>query len=292
MFVFYWLLNMSLLGGLMGLPILLLRRLRRMPRFVSLWLIPFLRLWLPYGLRWKYSLMTLFDGLLRFVPAHGTAKYVTAVNAFQLAQDYAPLSFANTRVENVLRAASAVWLLVAAALLLTLLFLYIITARELRGAPMFSDRVTAPMVFGILRPRVLLPLRLREEDTAYILLHEQAHIRYRDNLWRLLGLVTCCVHWFNPLCWLFLRAFFEDIELRCDEAALRACGTERRRDYARALLREQEQRSVFSAAFGGAKLRVRVAHILQYRKLSLFSTLALLLFFALCAAALLTNGGT
>ena len=41
MFVFYWLLNMSLLGGLMGLPILLLRRLRRMPRFVSLWLIPF-----------------------------------------------------------------------------------------------------------------------------------------------------------------------------------------------------------------------------------------------------------
>ena len=48
---FYWFLNMNIVASLCGLVILLLRRVRRIPRRLIcwLWLIPALRVLLPFG---------------------------------------------------------------------------------------------------------------------------------------------------------------------------------------------------------------------------------------------------
>lgn len=104
-----------------------------------------------------------------------------------------------------------------------------------------SEAVKAPLLFGLLRPRLVLPCGLLDglsrEDWEHILLHELMHHRQRDNWTNLLPLAALCVHWFNPLVWLSQRAIRADRELAIDERVLGFLGEERGEGYARTLLR-------------------------------------------------------
>ena len=120
-------------------------------------------------------------------------------------------------------------------------------------------------------------------------MHERTHIGRLDNLWRVVEIITCCIHWFNPFVWLFLKRFFEDMELSCDEKVLRKYHPDRKTDYARALIECESKKTVFASAFGGAKTRVRIENILSYKKLSIFSTICLTALIAAIAVTLLTN---
>lgn len=119
----------------------------------------------------------------------------------------------------------------------------------------------------------------------FVVAHETVHRRRCDNLWRVLALLVCCVHWFNPIVWWSLKRFFEDMELACDEAVVRGLNAADRKNYAIALLSAAKGRDLFVSAFGGAKLRVRVERVLSYRKLTLGAALC---FAALTAAVVLT----
>ena len=50
--IFYWIFNMSLVASLMGIIVLLLRKIRSVPKryAVFLWIIPFFRMCVPLGL--------------------------------------------------------------------------------------------------------------------------------------------------------------------------------------------------------------------------------------------------
>ena len=50
--IFYWVFNMSIAASIAGLVVLLIGRVRRLPRRLAraLWIVPFLRMWLPVGL--------------------------------------------------------------------------------------------------------------------------------------------------------------------------------------------------------------------------------------------------
>lgn len=110
-----------------------------------------------------------------------------------------------------------------------------------------------------------------------------------DNLIRLLALLTICVHWFNPLAWLFLKLLFADLELACDEAVLRKCEERQRKEYAHSLLSSVEKRSVFASFFGGAKIRLRVENILSYKKITAISAVGFAALLIAIAYILLTN---
>ena len=61
---------------------------------------------------------------------------------------------------------------------------------------------TIPVVWGILRCRLMLPATARQwsdEQLQSVLLHELAHIKRRDTIVQLLAQVACALHWFNPL---------------------------------------------------------------------------------------------
>jgi hypothetical protein len=211
------------------------------------------------------------------------------------AENYFPLMFKTETLQRVFGAASIVWLAVAGAMLIGLILLYGLNRTRMRGAVHLhanvhvSDKVVSPAVYGIYRPRILLPADVFEADQKYILLHERSHIRRGDNLWRIVALVTACVHWFNPLAWVFLKFFFADMELACDARALRGLPEEERKAYARTLLSCAEQRGALVSAFGGAKLRRRVEGVLCYRPLTLASALCFAVFTAAVLLALLTN---
>lgn len=297
--IFYWILSMSIAAAVTGLPVLLARLVKRLPRrvLIFLWAIPYARMVLPIGLNSPFSLMSLLSGLTaKTVAVFQPADQVrfSMMNFTMAAESYFPLIYKSNMLETVFRAASMVWLLGALALLSLLAAAYAAAFREIRDArPLreniyLSDKVTAPAVYGIFRPRILLPASWKG-DTELALLHERTHIRSGDNLWRLLAIAITAVHWFDPFCWLFLRLFLTDLELSCDERVLARLGADRRKEYARVLL-DSRERTGLVCAFGGAKISARIENILSFRRLTRLSLTACITLIGALFWVLLTNG--
>lgn len=310
--VFYWLLNMSILATAVGLIVLLIRKIRPIPRrvIVILWAIPLVRFWVPFGFSSKYSLLSLLpryavrtvpitelvaqgQGFLDVIPSE---KPVVMTNIGRWAISYRPMTYKVDLLADVFDYASFVWAVIAAAVLITLTLIYFVTKAELRGAKRMYDnvyssqKITSPAVYGILRPRIIIPEHLRDaEGLDLILLHEKRHIRRGDNFWRLLAFITAAIHWFNPFVWIFLKCFLSDVELACDESALAKLPREKQKAYALELLNVQQSKTVFASAFGGAKIRTRIEHIISYKKMTVFSALLFAAFVVAVAYMLLTN---
>lgn len=300
--IFYWVLNMSITAAITGLPVMAVRRVKTLPRRLAalLWAIPFLRLTVPLGLNSPYSLMTLASKLTgRTVvvcrPAEGVA--FSMMNSVMAAESYFPLTYKERSLERIFGAASVLWMIGALAVLLTLASVYFATMREMRGAARLrdgvylSDKVVSPAVYGILRPKIVLPASYEGRDIELILLHERTHIRRADNLWRTLGFLLAAAHWFNPLSWVFLKAFLADLELSCDECVLLKLGGGRAKDYARTLLECGQSRTVFASAFGGARIRTRIENILSFRRMTGLSLAVCGVWIAAVFYVLLTNAG-
>ena len=296
--IFYWVLNVSIVGSLMGLGLLALRRIKYLPRFVVylLWLIPLFRLWSPFGLANRYSFLNLLSKFTtRTVVVWERAPGLTTSNFLMAADEYFPITYKTQLLEGVFTTASFVWIVVAAAGVLTAVLLYALTKSALKSAEHVRDniyqspQISSPAVYGIFRPKIILPTALAKGDSEYILMHERVHIARRDNLWRVAAVITACLHWFNPLVWIFLKCFFADMELACDAKVIRQLTAGQKKEYAVAVLTAAQGKAFFASAFGGAKTRVRIESILSYKKLTAFSAVCFAALFIAVAVVLLTN---
>ena len=114
----------------------------------------------------------------------------------------------------------------------------------------FCERVTIPVVAGVLRPVILLPdwleAELEPEQLLVIVAHEMAHIRRLDLLVNLLQRLVETALFFHPAVWYVSRQLCSERENCCDDAVVRA-GIEKVR-YASILLRVAE---LCAAACGG-----------------------------------------
>ena len=82
-----------------------------------------------------------------------------------------------------------------------------------------STDLESPVAAGILKPVIMVPEAWQgwtEETRRIVIAHEVAHHARRDPLWRLLGLLACAIHWFNPLVWWLARRQRLDAEFDCD----------------------------------------------------------------------------
>ena len=296
--VFYWLFNMSISASIVGIIILLTGKIRKFPRRLIhiLWAIPFLRMWIPAGMTSKYSLMTLLSKFTtKTVLVYDGVLDLTYTNHIMAAKSYSPITYKVNILEDVFKIASIIWIVIALALVIMTAVLYFITKSELNDAvPLrdnvyVSDKITTPATYGVFCPRIIIPEGLDSGDLKYILAHESAHIKRKDNLWRILAVISACVHWFNPLVWLFLKKFLEETELACDEKVLATYGEDAKKTYAKVLIDCAESRNIFVSAFGGARIRVRIDHILSYKKLSVFSIISFTIFAITAGYVLLTN---
>jgi beta-lactamase regulating signal transducer with metallopeptidase domain len=299
--VFYWLFNMSISASIAGIIILMLAKIKKLLRRLThiLWIIPFLRMWIPFGMAGKYSLMTLISKFTtKTVVVYDGAFDFTFTNHIMAAGNYYPITYKVNLLEKLFSTASAVWIIVAAVLMIAYVVLYLATKSEVRDARLIrdniyvSDRINSPAIFGIFHPKVIVPKGYELRDLLYIMAHESAHIHRRDNLWRIVAVMSAIVHWFNPFAWVFLKKFFEETELACDERVLANCGEDEKKAYATALVDCAESGNVFASAFGGAKIRVRIEHILSYKKLSIISVISFTVFFIAIGYVLLTNASS
>ena len=293
---------MGITAALTGALIMLVRLVKWIPRRITtlLWIIPFLRMAIPIGLDSPYSLMSLLSKvttktIVVFQPTEDISFSMT--NSVMAANSYFPITYKVNILENIFSVASVIWAVVTLAIILMLTVIYFTTlyeikdSKHLRDNIFLSEKITSPAVYGILRPKIVLPTSYQDRDIELIIQHEKTHIRGLDNLWRIIAFLIVAVHWFNPFSWLFLKAFLTDLELSCDERVLVKLGANRSKEYASALLECKQGATVFASAFGGARIRTRIENILSFRKLTWFSLVAFIALISVIFYVLLTNAG-
>ena len=164
-----------------------------------------------------------------------------------------------------------------------------------------SSSVRVPMVWGIVRPVVLLPDSADEwedERRRCVLAHELAHVKRLDCLTQWLARAACALHWFNPLVWRASRSMHLEREKACDDYVLSAART-RASNYATYLIEIARQvPTTFSSPPGAvamarrSQLEGRVLSILQdhakrsVRRASVVTTVSAALVLMLPIAAL------
>lgn len=140
-----------------------------------------------------------------------------------------------------------------------------------REIPVYSTAfLTSPVMTGVFRPAVYLPIRLLSdlgsEKLRYLLLHELQHYKRRDALTGHLMNLAGILYWFHPLVWYALREMRTDRELACDASVLELLERCDYEAYGRTLIdfAEQISRRPFSAAIGiGGNMRQIRQRILQ-----------------------------
>lgn len=298
--IFYWIFNMSIAATICMLPIVLLRFIKKIPRrfFIWLWLIPFVRMCIPFGVSSKFGIMALlskFTTKTVTIYEIGDGSALTVMNHVMAANSYFPITYKVNLLENIFHTASVIWLVVTLAAIFLLMMSYSVTIRELKDVQnlrdniYLSNKIESSAVYGIINPKIILSMEYQARELDYILMHEKAHIKRKDNLIRLLAIVVVCIHWFNPFAWLILKLLYADIELACDEAVLSKCNESQRKEYAYTLLSTAEKNNLFAASFGGARIRTRIENILSYRKVSCISIVAFSTLILTIAYVLLTN---
>lgn len=114
----------------------------------------------------------------------------------------------------------------------------------IRIAPLVAtcDRVVVPMVLGVIRPVILLPISfasgLSADQLSAILRHELAHIRRLDPVFNLLQRMIEALLFFHPATWWISRQVRTEREHCCDDLVSTAIGSA---SYVDALLQMAEQ---------------------------------------------------
>ena len=136
-----------------------------------------------------------------------------------------------------------------------------------------SDRAATPFVCGFARPRIIVPVGLTDRELDAILTHEMVHIQRLDYLVKPAAFLLLAVYWFNPLLWLCFVLFSKDLEMSCDERALRALGETEKAGYSASLLALAAPRRLLRGsplAFGETGVKSRIKNALSYKKPALW----------------------
>lgn len=210
-------------------------------------------------------------------------------NIFEVADTEAAVTAVSTdenikteKAVNVHTILLIVWLAGVAVMAVYGTLSYARLMRKIRTAVKTEDGVyetdLIPTAFsaGFFPAKVYIPCGLSETEHRLIVTHERVHLRRCDHITKLLAFVALAVHWFNPLIWAAFTLMTKDMELSCDEAVLKICGAEEKKDYSRALLRVSMKRSglaVIPIAFGETGIKGRVKNVLGYKKPRAVATL-------------------
>lgn len=286
--VFLRILEMSISASWLILAILIVRPLiSKLPRWgaVALWGLVGLRLLVPFSIESSFSLIpmekagsqTIISGPVSAVP-----------------EAAAPAS----AEPDFLTVLALVWLVGVLVMAVHFLVRYGRVLRRFRTAVRLreniyqSEGVPAPMVVGILKPRICIPFGLDNGALGPVIAHEQTHIRRGDHLWKLIGYSTLSLYWFNPFVWIAYMLLGRDIEFACDEAVIRHLDSSSRADYMQALLSfSAKPCSPFASAlgFGEVGVKVRLQALANYRKPSFLCRILLAAVIVVLSVCFLTD---
>ncbi|MBS6844941.1 MAG: M56 family metallopeptidase [Firmicutes bacterium] len=293
--IFSALLNRAVAATLLLLAVCVYRALSpKAPKWsrLFLWALAGLRLCLPFSIRSAWSLVP-SEKILDYETAQYAAKPEITSGIAALNQAVNPAfgeSFAATPAASAnplqiwMHFAGIVWAVgVLALLLAALVSVWKLRRRvqasiELTKGVRLCDAIDTPFLLGLFRPTVYLPSQLSQQERDVVLAHEAAHKTHGDCIWKLLGYGILCVYWFYPPVWLGYALFCRDLELACDERAVKRLSLEGKKRYASVLLSCSVPRGSFPVcplAFGEVSVKERVKRVLEKKPAKALIALAL-----------------
>ena len=309
--LFLEIVNRSIAASWIVIAVLVLRLcLKKAPKWVNvlLWGIVAVRLIFPFSIESALSLIPSAETVSPSIMMETAPSVQTGVPALDqvinpvIDHSLSPAPGASANPLQIwISVMAAVWLAGAAALLLYSAISCWRLRRRVREAVILRDNIFqsenagSPFVLGIIQPKIYLPYSVDSGALAYVIAHEQAHIRRGDHWWKPLGFLLLTVHWFNPLLWLGYILLCRDIELACDEKVIREMGSEQRADYTQALVSCSVSRRSIAAcplAFGEVGIKERVKSVMNYKKPAFWIVLASAVVCAVAAVCFLTNPKT
>ncbi len=301
--VFLKLLNMGIAAGILAAAVLLFRLLlRKAPKsmVMLMWALVGIRLICPVTFESGFSLIPNvgqvpsettpqkqdtalkepFDEPQTALPAPSEATAADTGNTNRAERiEYTGTAVSGREAENaagsLVTAAAVIWLIGMAGMLFYSIFSYVRIKRRVREAVPFQknvllcDRIDTPFILGVFRPRIYLPSIISEADIGYVLAHERAHLKRRDQWWKPFGFLLLSVYWFHPMLWLAYGMFCRDMELACDEKVIKELGKEGKKPYATALINcsvPEKRIAACPLAFGEIGVKGRIKAVLSYKK--------------------------
>ena len=282
--LFVSVLNMSISAAWVLLAVLILRLIfKKAPKRITvlLWCIVGLRLIMPFSVESIFSLIPSNETVSKAWDSprpnlnSGITVIDNGINNYLEGHYFEGVTRPAGHFTDITTIAAAAWIIGTAALLIYTAVSFFRLKKGLRTAVLLrdnifqSEKISSPFVFGIIKPKIYLPFGITERNAESVILHEQAHISRRDYLWKPLGFLLLCAHWFNPLMWLAYVLFCRDIEFACDERAIGLLNADKRADYSEALLNCSAGRHMLFAyppAFGEVGVKSRVKSVLNYKK--------------------------
>ena len=313
------LLNMSLTASVAIVFVLLLRlMLKKAPKVISyaLWAVVLFRLLCPVSIESSFSLFGLMDApttestalttSIEYVPeniVHTEYPAVTlpvpgvsdAINSTlpsgqeQLVAD--PLE-APTTIATYVWIAGVLVMAAYSVISYRRLRQKLLTASPLRDNIYLADEITSPFVMGLVRPKIYLPSDMEEREQAYIIRHEQHHIRRGDHIAKALAFLALSIHWFNPLVWVAFICSNKDMEMSCDEAVVKKMGAGILADYTASLLSLATGKHIIAGmplAFGEGDTKGRIRNLANWRKPAFWVVLVAVIACIALAVGLMTN---
>lgn len=269
--------------------------LKRFPKSFSyvLWLLLLFRLICPVKIPFRFSLISLLPQKLS--PLHSTTlnSFHSVANPAMVANlptDSVPTNSLNnspltnnfdgvTHINSTLtlpHILTMIWLLGMIALLVYSVYSYLLIKRKVSSATLIryniyeTDQITTAFVCGFIKPKIYLPMNLKNQNYYYILAHEQIHIRRLDYLIKPFCYLLLIFHWFNPLMWLSFVLMSKDMEMSCDEKVIQLFGYNIQKDYSYSLLSFSGSAnrliSFSPLAFGENNVKSRIKNIMKYKK--------------------------
>lgn len=315
--------EMSVTGAYIILAILIIRAaIKRLPKRFSymLWAIPAVRLLCPFSIPSAVSIFNLikpiqreqapaetanavspgFESVLSAIPNQYISTKAATMSHFPLKTQTAAAVSSDVKPikPDIGEIAAYIWLAVAVGIVIYCVVSYLKMHSRLRdsrreGGYYVSSKIESPLVYGFIRPKIYLTEGLSEADSRCILAHERTHIRRRDHIVKLLCIPIAALHWFNPLVWIGINRMYRDMELSCDEAALRVLGSDSKKDYAGALLNMALRQNGINLCgvlcFGEKNIKSRIKGVLSMKKPKIIAIVAAVAVVAVSAVCLLTS---
>ena len=276
------LVNTAISAGWLILAIMVLRilgrRLLSRRAICALWALAAARLLCPFSIPRPVSVLpsgqTIPVSALSAEPARSVALDVV-VNPAYPALVQAPTGFSASSIRALDTGGTYIWLAGLAGLAVYGLFSYLRLRRAVRVSVRLQDNaylcdwVRSPFILGLVRPRIYLPSAMDPDDVPYVLAHERAHLQRHDHWWKALGFALTAVYWFDPLVWAAYALLGRDMELACDERAVRDMDGAEKKRYSEILLACGTAGAgafVSPLTFGEVGVKARIKAVLRYKK--------------------------
>jgi len=299
---------MSITGAFVIAAICLIRLpLKKAPKVISycLWAVAGFRLVFPFSLSSIFSLIPFKaspippDIAMQAIPRIDSGIRVIDNTVSAVLPAATPYYSANP-LQIWTFIGALLWLTGAAIMLIYGVVSYFLLKRKMRAAIFVEENIyeanniRSPFLLGVFKPRIYIPTGLAEQEWNYVILHEKIHIRRHDYIIKFIVYFILCLHWFNLLAWVAFILMGADMELSCDERAIKELGGGVKRDYSLALLSlATERRSIGGSplAFGEGGMKERVKNVLNFKKHSRIVIIAAVIAVAALSVGFAVNRG-